>query len=591
MTGLVDGGARAGVGLIVPPLDVRLVLEKTAEAVSKKPALEAVIKQRCATQPKFSFLFESDPYHPYYKSKLTSPSTPSTTTPPSTPSTPAKPAVSSLTDDAKTSIAAASTSAGPVVSKLRLLRSKGESLKKDPVKPPPENVYTISLPTPPPSALELDVIKLTAQFVAQNGEEFQGSLQRNECRNNLFDFLKPMHQNFPIFQRLVEAYSEILRPTDGTDGRIETLRNAADNLAPLMQRAMHIDDWKRLKGSGVNGMTENGNNDQRFTAAAANVNWHNFTTVATIDINSDDDEALPNAIVDSRELPRVLRAAEKEKRENAANLEAVDMDMDMDMDEDGDTAVASTGNVHKADVHSEVPKDRILAPQARSSFSEQVIQEPSVQLPSGQVVPRSKVEESVRVELFDASYKDERNRAKEKNRLQNLATDTEMVRNLAHISRDRKQGEVYNRADLQSDLSSGARAKSSLVNETAGSADINIIGPPEKRARIEAARAALNTRGNKGGHVAPNDDDLEDDLPPPTAAAATPAGLVSESDWLSRVESSVPITVRIAVHSNKNWDAAGQTIELKAGPGSVIKMEIKERGKKRKGGAGSGGAN
>ena len=47
--------------MIIPPVQVKLVIQRTAESVSRKPELEALIKERCATDPKFSFLFETDP--------------------------------------------------------------------------------------------------------------------------------------------------------------------------------------------------------------------------------------------------------------------------------------------------------------------------------------------------------------------------------------------------------------------------------------------------------------------------------------------------------------------------------------------------
>jgi splicing factor 3A subunit 1 len=61
--------------------------------------------------------------------------------------------------------------------------------------------------------LELDTIKLTAQFVAKNqSKHFLQKLTQQEARNPRFDFLKPTHQNFAYFTTLIEQYSRVLLP-------------------------------------------------------------------------------------------------------------------------------------------------------------------------------------------------------------------------------------------------------------------------------------------------------------------------------------------------------------------------------------------
>lgn len=599
--------------MIIPPLQVKLVIERTAQSVSRKPELEVLIKERCATDPKFSFLFDNDPYvyhssihrqrtdaylffqtnryHIYYKHQLDGQST-TTTKQPTTKSQPQPPPRPALVDEAVT------TTAAPAVSKLRLLRAKKETAREPPKEPPSEDVYSVPLPQPPPGPLELDVMKLAAQHVAQNGESFQTALARNEARNSLFDFLKPLHHHFPIFQRLVEAYSAILRPDGGRDGIVERMR--AMSVGTVLDRAWHIRDWERLAAQ---------REAQRADAVvSAGIDWHDFTPVATIDINSDD-EALPAAIADAKQLPRVLAAEERRRRESAANRQSVDMDVD-------DEPTPNSGNVHVADVHADVPAARVRpnnsAPPAAATTVPR--RETGVQLPSGQIVPASEAEGAVRVELHDTSYKEERARAAEKNKQKNLASDAEMVRSLARMNAHRAAGEVYNRADLQKRLA--ARTAPPPASDAP-------MPPPEKRARIEAARAALNTRANEPV-------DAEDELPPvpESEKVATPAGLIDADEWVRRVGEAVQISVLVAKHSNKSWNANGQTIELKAplantvlqlkkclvgqvkvpankqklasgtagfmkdkmtlafynvGHNEVLKMEIKERGKKKKG--------
>ena len=49
--------------------------------------------------------------------------------------------------------------------------------------------YTVQHPFLAP--LDMDIIKLTAQFVARNGQKFLVGLTQREARNPQFDFLKP----------------------------------------------------------------------------------------------------------------------------------------------------------------------------------------------------------------------------------------------------------------------------------------------------------------------------------------------------------------------------------------------------------------
>lgn len=57
-------------------------------------------------------------------------------------------------------------------------------------------------------ALDLDMIKLTAQYVAKNGKSFLIQLTEMEKNNKQYDFLKPGHDHFNFFTKSVEAYKK-----------------------------------------------------------------------------------------------------------------------------------------------------------------------------------------------------------------------------------------------------------------------------------------------------------------------------------------------------------------------------------------------
>ena len=82
---------------------------------------------------------------------------------------------------------------------------KAVTVPKD---PPPE--YEFLADPPSISAFDLDVVKLTAQFVARNGRQFLTSLMNREQRNFQFDFLRPQHSLFQYFTKLLEQYTKVV---------------------------------------------------------------------------------------------------------------------------------------------------------------------------------------------------------------------------------------------------------------------------------------------------------------------------------------------------------------------------------------------
>lgn len=59
------------------------------------------------------------------------------------------------------------------------------------------------------SNVDVDVIKLTAQYTAVSGRHFLAGLAQREQRNPQFDFLKPTHLLFSYFTGLVDAYTKV----------------------------------------------------------------------------------------------------------------------------------------------------------------------------------------------------------------------------------------------------------------------------------------------------------------------------------------------------------------------------------------------
>lgn len=144
------------------------IVDKTAGFVARNgPEFESRIHQNEQNNPKFNFLNQGDPYHAYYRHR-----------------------VKELQENSS-SVTPAVAAAAQKSTKQRELLSEPPVTVRDP--PPP---FQFSSEPPTLSALDLDVVKLTAQFVAVHGHAFLSSLMSNERKNPLFDFTRPQHGLF-----------------------------------------------------------------------------------------------------------------------------------------------------------------------------------------------------------------------------------------------------------------------------------------------------------------------------------------------------------------------------------------------------------
>ena len=151
------------VGLIVPPPEIRSIVEKTAQFVARNGEnFEHKIRQNEMNNPKFNFLKDEDPYNGYYRHKVKEFGA----------------GTAQLTKADENIQAAPEDQAAQATLKPKIII---------PTEPPAEFEFCHDPPTL--NALELDIVKLTAQFVARNGRSFLTQLMQKEAKNYQFDFL------------------------------------------------------------------------------------------------------------------------------------------------------------------------------------------------------------------------------------------------------------------------------------------------------------------------------------------------------------------------------------------------------------------
>jgi splicing factor 3A subunit 1 len=169
----------------------------------------------------------------------------------------------------------------PQIQKLSLAGAKTQEQQKIiqqmfiPKEPPHDFEYIIDAPSISP--LDIDVMKLTAQFVARNGRPFLTSLMNKEHRNALFDFLKPQHSHFSYFTRLVEHYTKILLPTKDLP---EKLKKEGESVFYIFKEVQYRSEWQKFQ------LREKAREDElieKERVAYAQIDWHDFVVVETVD--------------------------------------------------------------------------------------------------------------------------------------------------------------------------------------------------------------------------------------------------------------------------------------------------------------------
>lgn len=248
------------------------IVDKTATFVARNgPEFEEKIRANEISNPKFNFLSSNDPYHAYYQHKIKELREGKTAAPSAAPVKPV-----AVTEAKETTTGASNLMQNLNISSRTL--DTQTKLKEQMIilKDPPSELEFI-LEAPSITPLDVDTIKLTAQFVARNGKPFLAQLMNKEQRNPMFDFLKPQHSHFQYFNKLVEQYTKILMPPKDL---LDRMRQELNNPFSVMKSVQYRVEWERA--------------DQREKAkeheiaekeriAYAQIDWHDFVVVETVD--------------------------------------------------------------------------------------------------------------------------------------------------------------------------------------------------------------------------------------------------------------------------------------------------------------------
>ncbi len=292
-----------GITMIYPPPETKKVIDKAATLVAQYGIqVETSMKE----DPNFSFINKSDPYYPYYQSKI------------SQSKEELRKNLSKKMEEYYSQEKNASNNENKeflnkkrkednlielekeakellkeaMQDKIDLLRSDKNLNNLEKIPQPAPDIF--SVPQPNISGTELDIIKISAQFVAKNGQKFLSDLIRREKDNPQFDFMKPQHTLFGYFTFLVGCYAKILNNKNEIMSKIEKYATNSDEI--LKSANMHYLYEKKLskiprgKRFSQEDLLTNEEKEKM-----KQIDWYDFVLVETIDFSSDEEEKSENS--------------------------------------------------------------------------------------------------------------------------------------------------------------------------------------------------------------------------------------------------------------------------------------------------------
>jgi len=306
------------------------IIDKTATWVARNGnTFEQKVLEGQKDNPQFSFLRAGSPYHAYYAAKVRE--------------VRRDELIAEIGDKESIDSAASEklrykkTALGEIPASeetvllpaLPAMQKKGGMKVPEAIPAPPAFVWVLEKPNI--SALQDDLIKISAQYVARNGLAFQSGLMEREKNNRQFDFLRQLHPLNTYFKRLVADYTRVLLPERGLT---EQLQQTSKEKKVIVDKVMKRVQWERSQKKTSDQKKQEEEAERNAMAA---IDWHDFVVVQTIEWD-DEDDTQSELLIDQRELEGLIDedkpdVGPKEKDELDFMGDIQDVEMEMDDDE------------------------------------------------------------------------------------------------------------------------------------------------------------------------------------------------------------------------------------------------------------------
>ena len=602
------------VGVIVPPPDVRAIVDKTAQFVAKNgPEFENRILSSEKNNQKFSFLMEKDPYHAYYRGKIES--------------IKLELEGKTIEDQNKKGMEVAEQVQNQSKFMAKSSAVGGVGLSKPEVLERPRE-FKHSIGTQPPQGLkksEIEVIKLSAQFVARNGAKFLSGLASREYQNPEFAFLKPAHPLFTYFTSLADSYSEILMPENKQE--MEEVLDVEVDYKKALERSLKRSEWDTTQ---LKNRKDNEEKKRMEREAMEAIDWHDFVVVETIDFEDGEDETLPEPIA-MREIVGYLK---RQALEDASKVEAqpptttandvVNEEIDVGGGAAGGTAVAtmddeerqimrqaqevekrvkaasrplapnSTGEKHASGINENLPEPGMKIvrnykkPEERAAASKgDKATKFAVSPITGELVPVDEMAEHMRISLIDPKWKEQKDAMLKKLQGSNKVDDDQFAKNIVSLAKSRP--DIFasgNDKDVSTALNEQMKKQQQQQQQQQVAQPAHAIPamtqpiPPPPMMSQQAmppppplAAPAMDAEvGQKRGR---GDGDDEDAKPVKQKLRIGEMELEEENEWLSENPGTIDLKI-LCPDEAKDKNLNGQTIDLKIESGKETVLKIKQ---------------
>ncbi len=535
-------------GVIRPPPDIRAVADRTALFVSKNGrAFEIkILNSEKGKTPKFAFLHASSPFHAYYEDRIRFYDEGGTDEEEKKKEEEER--LKKLKEEearaekerrekeeaeaitARKEAARKKASAvDPVAKVLLASRAKLESAKrgaisslsgtsgskvggddgdneednntasttaKAPPPPPPPPLCHVSIIAPANlSPLEVEVIKLTAQYVAMSerinrgevvprstSDSFLTNLTLKEWTNPEFAFLQPRHGHYAYFTALVESYRSFL--PGGQDyeetknkARMDAKKNrlahlildddgdyySKDEMASIgssgcnsgtmakegtvllecLERAAYRAEYERDLAERKREAIEGGEGGGGL-GGAGTIDWHDFVVVETIEFDVDEVvQALPppsslRLAVLKKDRLGVGKETEDEQAEIKEHEEEMDESsseddsVDIDEDEDEEEGGEKLKVVSNYQPKVVSTKEIVTGDSSRTHIIDPI---------SGKSIAIADMPEHMRIQLLDPKWAEERRRFLDKQRETNFVAGEDIASNISRFLQAR--GDIF----------------------------------------------------------------------------------------------------------------------------------------------------
>ncbi|KAJ1940942.1 SF3a splicing factor complex subunit [Linderina macrospora] len=422
--------------IIYPPLDIKSIVDKTAEHVAKSgERFQGLLREKYEGNAKFSFLYPKDPYNAYYQHMV------------------AKFKSGEAIDQQPSQNEAEET----------------EPSEQEPVAEAPEQPDPIQFASPMPaiSAQDLDVLRLTAQFVARNGRQFMTTLAQREANSYQFDFLNPNHTLFGFFRKLVDQYTLVFFPPENLQQRVKLDTEDKYQILDRVNRRMR---WEAYEAEEKKRREEIADKEKEEFLA---IDWHDFVVVGTVEFVEEDAfvdlpepmllQDLKNMSLEDKHRTQQQDDAGRSTAESAATEahrnvsqaeedEDDDNDVEMDMEDEDEV-----DEEIEADAKPTAPAVDVSKMKIRKDYVPNLRRGPQSRQVTLQCqlckleIPASEFDEHIRVELIDPKWKEQKLAYERKIRDSNLVQEgMDVAKYLRQMARNRS--DIFGQEGVQNSI-------------------------------------------------------------------------------------------------------------------------------------------